>query len=256
MKQFFLLPAFFLLTAVSAFAQNGTMTDFIEKHKSERGFTYAFLSKDLFEVVTGTDVAEKDWKKLHNVIKNIGSLSILAADSIQNGLSLYREARSLVPASDFDELLTVRDADNKVHIWAKSEDDLVTELILLVGSPDEFVLISFAGALELGNIAELSRFFDAGTAEQLAKTSEALAAEFSISPNPGKDVFRISFPDETDAPVSLSVIDQGGRQMAIMRLSGDMVQEVQLRDLPSGYYWVQIKTKKGRVGVKPLRVIR
>ena len=256
MKQFFLLFAIFQLSAASALAQNDIFQNFIEKHKHDLGITYAYLSKDLFEVVTETNIKEKDWKKLHNAIKNIGSLSILAGDSIENGLSLYREVRGLVASDTFDELLTVRDADDKVHIWAKSEDDLVTDLILLAGSVDEFVLVCFAGALELGNIAELSRLFEAGAAEELVRSSEAVAVNFIVSPNPNNGVFRLNFAGQEDMPVLLSVIDQSGRQLSSIRLVGDVAQEVRLNDLPSGNYWIQLKTQKGRIGVKPLRVIR
>ncbi len=76
-------------------AQNDALDGFIEKYKSDKAFTYAFLSKDLFEVVSKADIEDKDWKKLHNVVKNIGSLRILAADSVQDGLSLYKEALAL-----------------------------------------------------------------------------------------------------------------------------------------------------------------
>lgn len=256
MKHFFFLFAIILLSAGSAPAQNDVFQNFIEKHKQDQGITYAYLSKDLFEVVTETNVKEKDWKKLHNVIKNIGSLSILAGDSIENALPLYREARGLVVSGNFDELLTVRDAENKVHIWARSEDDLITDLVLLVGAPGEFVLICFAGALELGNIAELSRLFEAGATEELVRSSEAVAVEFSISPNPSDGVFRLNFAGQDDMPVLLSVIDQSGRQISSTRLAGSAEQEVRLNDLPSGNYWIQLKTQKGRIGVKPLRVIR
>ncbi len=256
MKQFILLFAIFLLSIALAPAQNDVFQNFIEKHKQDQGITYAYLSKDLFEVVTETNVKEKDWKKLHNVIKNIGSLSILAGDSIENALSLYREARGLVVSGNFDELLTVRDAEAKVHIWARSEDDLITDLVLLVGSPGEFVLICFAGAIELGNIAELAHLFEAGAAEELVRSSEAVAVEFSVSPNPNNGVFRLNFDGQDDMPLLLSVIDQSGRQLSSIRLAGGVAQEVRLNDLPSGNYWIQLKTQKGRIGVKPLRVIR
>ena len=256
MKHFFLPLLFILLTAPFANAQNEALSGFVEKYKNEQGFTHAFLSKDLFEVVTRTGIEDKDWKKLHNVIKNIGSLSILAADSIHTGLQLYREARALVPAVEFDELLTVRDDQTKVDIWAKSEEDVVTDLILLVGTPEEFVLVCFAGNLELGNISELHRLFDAEAAEQLARTTETVAVEFRISPNPSNGVFTLTLADNADSPVSLSVIDQNGRQVSERRLSGGVAEEIRLRDLPAGNYWLQVKTQKGRVGVKPIQIYK
>lgn len=256
MKHFFRLLLFILLTAPFANAQNEALTGFIEKHKNESGFTYAFLSKDLFEVVTRTDIQDKDWKKLHNVVKNIGSLSILAADSAENAWSLYKEVLPLVPADAFDELLTVRDGKENVRIWAKTEESAVTDLILLVGSPEEFVLVCFAGNLELGNLAELAALFEAGEVERLARTTEAVAIDFSVSPNPGSGEFTVSYDDEQDPPTLLSVIDLNGRQLSSLPLSGFAIQQVMLPELPTGLYWLQMKTRSGKVGVKQVQIVK
>lgn len=255
MKHFFFLFPFILLTAL-ANAQNEALTGFIENHKNETGFTYAFLSKDLFEVVTRTDIQDKDWKKLHNVVRNIGSLSILATDSAENAWALYKEVVPLVPAGEFDELLTVRDGKENVRIWAKTEESVVTDLILLVGSPEEFVLVCFAGNLELGNISELAALFEADEVERLARTTEDLAIDFSVSPNPSSGEFTVSYDDEQDPPTLLSVIDLNGRQLSSLQVSGFAIQQVMLPELPAGLYWIQIKTRSGKVGVKQVQIMK
>jgi Domain of unknown function (DUF4252) len=156
----------------------------MDQHKDDHGFTYAFLSNELFEVATQNKVKDEDWKGLQHVVKNIGSLRILAGDSLQTGLALYREVKALIPADEYNELLTVRDGNQNVRIWVKSEESMVTDLILLVGSPAEFVLVCFAGNLELGNISDLANLLETGKAQQLARSSEAVAIDFGISPNP------------------------------------------------------------------------
>lgn len=256
MKHFFLLLAACLLTAHLTHAQNNAFDGFIEKYKSDKAFTYAFLSKDLFEVVSKANIEDKDWKKLHNVVQNIGSLRILAADSIQDGLPLYKEALALVPADEFDELLTVRDGKDNVRIWAKEDNSVVTDLVLLVGSSDEFVLVCFAGNLELGNIAELAALFEAGEAEQLARSTEAVSIDFSVSPNPSSGELTVTYDDTQDVPAYLSVIDQNGRQVAYLTLSGIPIQRVILPELPSGLYWVQLKTRDGKVGVRQVQIVK
>lgn len=256
MKHFFLLLLAMALITHAAHTQNDALNGFIEKYKNDKAFTYAFLSKDLFEVVTQTNIEEKDWKKLHNVVKNIGSLSILAADSIENTLPLYKEVLALVPTDVFDELLTVRDGKENVRIWAKTEESIVTDLILLVGSPDEFVLVCFAGNLELGNIAELAALFEAGEVEQLAQTTEAVAIDFKISPNPSSGEVTLSYDDELDPPALLAIIDQNGRQLSTLKLSGFPIQQVLLPELPSGLYWVQLKTRNGKIGVKQVQIVK
>lgn len=256
MKHYFLLLSAVLLTAGLTHAQSGAFDGLIEKYKSDPAFTYAFLSKDLFEVVSRADMEDKDWKKLQNVVRNIGTLSILVGDSLPDALPIYREALSLVPTDAFDELLTVRDGQDKVRIWAAEANGTITDLVLLVGSTHDFVLICFAGNLELGNIAELAALFDADEAAQLARSTEAVSIDFAVSPNPASSEITVSYEDAQDVPAFLSVIDQSGRQVAQLELSGIPIQRVILPGLPAGTYWVQLKTREGKVGVKQVQIAR
>jgi len=256
MKQLFPLFAALLLAASFAHSQNAGLNAFIDQHKQDPAFTYAFLSKDLFEVAARTEIADKDWKKLQNVVKNIGSLRILAADQISTGMALYREARELVPADEFDELLTVRDGQDNVRIWARSEEAVVTDLVLLVGTREEFVLVCFAGALELNNLSELARLFDAGSAGQLAQAAEKVAVDFQVNPNPSTGEFMLTYSNAADLPVQLSVIDQNGRYVSMLNLSGTATQRIVLQDLPTGLYWLQLKTQQGKIGIKQVQLVK
>jgi len=256
MKHFFFLLLAFCLFSPTLSSQHYALHGFVEQHKNDQRFTYAFLSKDLFEVTPQSNVKDEDWKRLHNVVKNIGSLSILAADSIENGLPLYKEVRKLIPGDEFAELLTVRDGNENVRVWAKSEENIVTDLILLVGSPDEFVLVCFAGNLELGNITELAELFDAKHVEQLAQTAQVAAIDFGISPNPNNGQFNLSYSDEQDTPSQLLIIDQSGRQISALNLSAVASQQLVFQDIPAGFYWIQLKTQKGKIGVKQLQIVK
>lgn len=79
--------------------QQESLNRFVDKYKKDKAFTFAYMSKNLVEVAAQTDVAEKDWQKLQNMVKNIGSLSILATDCIPNARAVYREALAAVPVA-------------------------------------------------------------------------------------------------------------------------------------------------------------
>ncbi|MCC6412683.1 MAG: DUF4252 domain-containing protein [Saprospiraceae bacterium] len=251
----FSLVSFFLFSGL-AHAQQESLHRFVDKYKQNKAFTYSYMSKDLVEVVAQTEVAEKDWQKLQNVVKNIGSLSILVADSIPNARAVYHEALAAVPVTVFDELLTVRDGADNVRIWAKTDASTVTDLVLLVGSAEEFVLICFTGNLELGNLSELGAMLDAEQAQHLAQTTQAVAIDFQVSPNPSSGEFSITCSDAKDIPQQLTITDQNGRQVVAMQLTGETSQRLSFPDLKSGLYWVQVKTVNGNVGVKQVQIVR
>lgn len=256
MKHFFFLLLATLWLSPTLFAQNVPLQAFIDQHKNDQRFTYAFLSKDLFAVTANSDLKNEDWKGLQNAVKNIGSLRILAADSISNALPLYKEAKKLVSGDAFDEVLTVRDGNQNVRIWVKSEAQTVSDLVLLVGAPNEFVLVCFAGNLELGNLAELADLFEAGKATQLAQNSETLAIDFAVSPNPTNGQITLTYANEQDPPALLSMMDQNGRLIAEQNLAGVPTQQLTLNDLKPGIYWLQLKTRGGKVGIKQIQIMR
>lgn len=256
MKQTLLTLAVVCATAFTALSQQTPLQDFIDKYRHEKAFSYAFLSKDMFEVATQSSITEKDWKQVHQIVRNIGSLSVLAADSISDGPALYKEALHAVPVDVFDELLTVQDGKDRVRIWVKTDANAVTDLVLLVGTADEFVLVCFAGNLELNNITDLTKLLDADAVQDLAKTSAVVAAEFSISPNPSSGTITVQYTEKDDQPEQLTLLDQTGRQLSVIHATGENNQTVNLPELPNGLYWIQLKSCLGKVGVKQLQIIK
>ena len=94
---------------------------------------------------------------------------MLTSDSISNGIALYKEALNKVPAGEYSERLTVRDGQENVRIWVKDSGNIINELLLLVGSPDEFVLLSLTGRIDLDKISEISKGLNIDGVKQLEK---------------------------------------------------------------------------------------
>lgn len=258
MKKTLVLPLALLLAAAWTQAQNAALNTFIDQHRNEPEFSFAYLSKDLLELVNDKQgqFDKKDVEHLHKVVKNLGSLTILAADSIQSALAVYQEARDLVPADEYDELLTVRDGSDHVHIWSKDDGSALTDVILLVGSNEDFVLICFSGQLDLSRISELASLFSAEEATSLAQTADVVAIDFVISPNPSRGDFTLSNIESQDTPGTLTVTNQQGRQVATRQLNESATQSISLTELPAGLYWIQLTTKQGHIGVRQVQVVK
>jgi hypothetical protein len=232
------------------------LNKFIERHQKDPGMTYAFLSKDIFEVVSNVEVEDKDWRQVQKTVKDFGSLRILAADSTTQGQVLYAEASRLIP-SDFEELLTVRDDKDNVNIWIKDDETKITDLIILVGSEDAFVLVCFSGVFELSNFMSLASLFDAASTEQLAKITTSKSISFDVAPNPSSNgTFQLTYTDEKDEPSLVTVFDQNGRQVATRSWNGGNTQRLDLKDLPVGLYTLQLRTRAGKFGTKQVQIAR
>lgn len=170
-KSFFLLPFLFLVGLFNASAQNDAITRFFNQYADDERFTVVYIAPKLFSMVSKIETDDEDWNKVREIVKDLGGLRVLTADSIADGMALYKNALSRVPAGEYSELLTVRDGNENVRIWTKDTKDgtVIEELLLLVGSPDEFTLLSFTGKINLDKISQLSKTLDIEGAEHLSK---------------------------------------------------------------------------------------
>lgn len=167
-KCLFLLPLF-LLAASQIQSQNDAITRFFSKYADDERFTVVYISPKMFQMVSKIETDDPDWNNFREVIHDLGGLRVLTSDSIADGTALYKEALTKVPVNEYSELLTVRDGKENVRIWIKDKGNTIEELLLLVGSPDEFVMLSFTGKIDLDKISTLSKSLDIKGIDQLEK---------------------------------------------------------------------------------------
>lgn len=170
-KSIFLLPFFLLAVHFSTFAQNDAIMRFFNQYAEDERFTVVYVAPKLFSMVSKIETDDEDWNKVREIVKDLGGLRVLHADSIADGVAMYKSALSKVPASEYAELLTVRDGDENVRIWTKDTNDgtIIEELLLLVGSTNEFTLLSFTGKINLDKISQLSKTLDIDGVQHLDK---------------------------------------------------------------------------------------
>lgn len=163
-----LLPLFFMIAAALP-GQNDAINRFFNQYMDDERFTVVFVSPKMFNLVSKISTDDEDWEKFREVVGGLTGLRVLTSDSLENGLKLYKDALSKVPATEYSELLTVRDGQENVRIWVKDSGNIINELLLLVGSPDEFVLLSLTGKIDLDKISELSKGLDIEGVQHLEK---------------------------------------------------------------------------------------
>jgi hypothetical protein len=170
-KSLFLLPLFVLAAISTASAQKDAITRFFNQYAEDERFTVVYIAPKLFSMVSKIETDDEDWNAVREIVKDLGGLRVLNADSITDGLEMYKSALSKVPVNEYAELLTVRDGNENVRIWTKDTNDgsIIEELLLLVGSPSEFTMLSFTGKINLDKISGLSKTLDIDGAQHLGK---------------------------------------------------------------------------------------
>jgi len=168
---FFLLP-FLILAAFTLHAQNDAITRFFDKYVNNEAFTVVYVSPKMFQMAAKIETSDPEWNKFRDVVKDLGGLRVLLADDITNGVELYKEASEKIPIGEYTELLSVRDGKENVRIWTRDSGDIINELLLLVGAPNEFVLLSFTGKIDLNKISTLAKTLDIDGVQHLEKINK------------------------------------------------------------------------------------
>jgi len=151
-------------------AQNDAIDRFFEQYQNDESFTMVYVSPKMFQLVAKVASEELD-EDLNDVVKNLKGLKVLKTEV--NALEVYKEANNKIDTKDYELLLTARDKGQNVNFYTKtSGNDVVEELLLLVGGENEFVLLSFVGTLDLAKIAKLAKKMDIDGAEHLGKLEE------------------------------------------------------------------------------------
>lgn len=164
MKQTLIL---FLLTAIAlpAFAQQDAISRYFEKYMDDERFTMVYISPKVFQMVARMENKDID-EEVMDIISDLQGLRILTSES--EPLKLYEEAVKKIDTKEYEPLMLVREGkEENVQFLIKEDGDMISELLMLVGSPDDFVLMSFIGLIDLNKISKLSEGMDIQGMEHL-----------------------------------------------------------------------------------------
>jgi hypothetical protein len=174
-----------LLLAVSVHAQNDAISKYFDQYLDDDNFTVVYVSGKMFDMIAKVDIDELEDEEaqiIMDVAKDIKGLRVLVTDV--DPKQYYKQARKLVKSNDgYEVLLTVRDKGDNVNFWIKEKNNIIEELFLLVGSEDEFVMVSFLGQLDLNKIAQLADKIEMSGAEHLQKIGKSIEKDVDKSSN-------------------------------------------------------------------------
>lgn len=144
----------FLVCNFQAIGQADVIEEYFEQHEENEDFTVVFISPKMFQMIAKIEAEEME-QGVRDVIKDLRGLRVLTTEV--DPLMHYKELAGKLKFSDYEELMKIRDEDTNVRIMIKeNSENKISELLLLVGGEDDFVLISFVGNIDINKIAQLS----------------------------------------------------------------------------------------------------
>ena len=85
----------------------------------------------MFSMFTNMEVKDKNDQDVLTAISKLKGLRVLAKEGARNSRELYKEALSLIPTKDYEELMSVRDKDKDMKFFIReSKPGVISELVM------------------------------------------------------------------------------------------------------------------------------
>ncbi|MEX2233294.1 MAG: DUF4252 domain-containing protein [Cyclobacteriaceae bacterium] len=143
-----------LMSTVNAANSQDVISKFFTKYQDDETFTNVNISSKMFGLFTEMDAETPEDKEVLEAISKLKGLKILAKQNARNSRELYKEALGLIP-KNFEELMSVRDKDKDVKFMIDENGGKISEMLMVVGGNEEFMIMSLFGEIDLKQISRI-----------------------------------------------------------------------------------------------------
>ncbi len=152
-----IFTATFLALTLSLSAQGELINRYLDEYEADEEFVKVSINSRMFSLFTemeGNTQEEKDFLEAASKLKG---LKILASDSATaRSRVMYEKASKDVDKAGYEELMTVKDAEEDIKFSIKEKDGIIEELIMVVGGNEQFVFLSLYGEINLKTVSKLA----------------------------------------------------------------------------------------------------
>lgn len=129
---------------------------FFNRYADWRDIKTVYISKRMLKMVKSYDGEVKiNGMRLGIMNEGLDNIQIFSCKEKPVIEKLREETRDLVPANDYEEVIAIRDEDEKVTIYFKELKENLSEFVLITDRSNEFNIISIVGKITLQDIQNM-----------------------------------------------------------------------------------------------------
>lgn len=161
----------FILSCLSMQAQDDAIAKHFSHLLNDDKFSNAYISPKMFSVMAEkTDIAmEEDVRKM---IRTMKGMRVVQRTGVE-GTALFKQATDKLTGAKFEELMSLREKGEQIRFYTMGgSGSRVGELVMAVGGPNRFLLLSMVGDIELSTVSKLSKTLNVQGADLLEKVKK------------------------------------------------------------------------------------
>ncbi len=165
MKRTIIVGVIFLC-GMLAFGQQSAVDKVFDKYSGKEGYTTVYISSFMFNLLNSLDSDDPEYNEFKKATSGIKSIKILTQDG-GNSTSFGKELLEMLPRSEYQEMMKVKDQEEEVLFLAKESGGKITEFLLIVSGGSDDVLIAITGDIDLESLSSIASGLDIPGMENL-----------------------------------------------------------------------------------------
>ena len=158
-----------IMASFATYAQGKVVNKYFNQLADNDQFTKVSISSKMFSLFTELEAGSEAEEEFLKAVSKLKGLKVIASDSIGNAAKMYSQALKDIDAAGYDELMSVKDAEENMRFSIKESGGKIEELLMVVGGKKRFVLLSLYGEIDLKNISKIARSMNVGGLDNLSK---------------------------------------------------------------------------------------
>jgi predicted aconitase with swiveling domain len=168
-----IIASVILLMIISTGNAQDAISKFFTKYQDDESFSQVTVSSKMFSLFTNMDAESAEDKEVLDAISKLKGLRILGKQDARNARELYKEAFTLIPVKEYEELMSVRDKDKDMKFYIKeTKNGTISELLMVMGGNTEFMVLSLFGEIDLKQVSRIGKKMDVKGLENLEKVGD------------------------------------------------------------------------------------
>ncbi len=159
---------------IALHAQGELINRYLDQYADDETIVKVSINSRMFSLFTEMEGGTEEEKEFLDAVSNLKGLKILASDSLGKGRSreMFNKAAKDVDGAGYEELMTVKDAEEDVKFSIKEKGGIIEELIMVVGGNKNFVFLSLYGEIDLKTVSKLASAMKVDGLRSLEKLDE------------------------------------------------------------------------------------
>lgn len=155
-----------IIFTLSVFGQKSAVDKVFDKYNGKEGYTTVYISSFMFNLLSQLESDDPEYNEFKKATAGIKSIKILTQDG-GDSESFGKELLEMLPRSEYQEMMTVKDQEEEVLFLAREEGGKITEFLLIVSGGGDDALIAIQGDIDMESIASIASGLDMPGLENL-----------------------------------------------------------------------------------------